>query len=152
MERLRVSIDLLETRVGARLFRIALLHVVLEESDISAEELGRRVDPSDEDLEILKLFSRNYVAEGENYTDKVVKNELATIVKLMDRIANFEDLFLRVNKVMGFNPESSKIAFKYVAETVDLLSNVEKQYPKESKDWEYPLRYQSTRLKDYLMI
>jgi len=143
-------IQLLEMRDGACVFRLALLHDVLEDGDMTAEELQEALDLPEEHLELLKLLARNYVPEGEDYLERTVSDSRAAVVKLADGIANLQDLIQWVREEKGFTAHASATAQKYMQETPQLIRLVEERYPLESGDLDHPFRHELSRLRGLL--
>ena len=125
-----VYFDLIDDmRRSAGLFRLCLLHDVIEDSDLTAEELQSALDLDNDQVECLKLLSRNVEnADGSSYLDGIMANEDALIVKLADRVANLDDLMLWVKKSEGFEEEALAIAHKYLEECEYLVEQVELRY------------------------
>ncbi len=88
-----------DMRRSASPFRICLLHDVLDEGDLTADELQSALDLSDHQIECLKLLARNVENEdGSTYLEGILANEDALIVKLADWVADLADLVLWVRK------------------------------------------------------
>lgn len=131
-----------------RIFKAALLHDVGEDSGVELAELQIRLHLKDRDVQLIKLLSRNIPNEdGSDYLTGIMQDEDAIIVKLADRLANMEDLFLWVDNENSFNEDSLKIAEKYLKENDLILERLSTMYPdlNEIKDSPIPCQYEQLK-------
>ncbi|MBQ6975284.1 MAG: hypothetical protein IJQ16_01845, partial [Selenomonadaceae bacterium] len=63
---------------------IALLHDVVEDSDLTFEELQKKIPLTDEELQALKLLTHDEKNPYLEYVEKIKSNELAAQVKIAD--------------------------------------------------------------------
>ena len=105
--------------LSAQMFRVALLHDVLEDSGMSLEVARDKFNLDEAEMQALKVLSRNH--SGEAYIEGIMADPIALPVKLADRVSNIGDLILWVEERGGFTEESHRIAQKYLAEDPQLL-------------------------------
>lgn len=68
---------------------IALLHDVVEDSEISLNDLTQ--DFPNEVIEVLEVFTKKGEENYSDYIDRVIKNRTATEIKVFDMIDNLSD-------------------------------------------------------------
>lgn len=133
----------------SRLFKCCLLHDALEDSGYNVEQLFDMLNISVEEMEILKLLSRNIENEdGTGYIEGILNNSDALIVKLADRIANMKDLicWLKSDKC---SEDAIRISEKYIKENKSILDGMEGMYPQlfdESLIPDHPFVFQVDEL------
>ena len=87
----------------------ALLHDALEDTDATEEEIrffGEEV------LEAVKLVTKEPGYQMEDYIARILANEIASRVKIADRIHNLYD-----STLLEFNEKNDRFRRKYIAET-----------------------------------
>lgn len=140
--------DIDDVERSTRIYRVGMLHDMLEDNHIKPEKLAEMLDLDEQELSLLKLVSRNFDNEDNtSYIEGIVNNEDAVVIKFADRIANIKDLLLWIREEKGFNISSLKMATKYMGETEEMLELVDKRYPDLMKT-----SAQSGLAKQYAML
>lgn len=83
-----IAIKLKELGYSVDYQLVALLHDVLEDTDATEEQIRYF---GDNILEAVKLLSKNYCENKDDYIKNILDNELAKVVKTYDRIYNLTD-------------------------------------------------------------
>ena len=86
----RVMSRLVENGYGTEYQAVALLHDVLEDTDVTAKDLLDKEIPENIVYAVIILTKEDGVDYGV-YLDKVRNNELARVVKIADMIDNLSD-------------------------------------------------------------
>jgi hypothetical protein len=106
------------------LFNVSLLHDVLEDSKYTPSELQQILHLSNNDIDLIKLLSRNY---NSNYIQNICNNKDALIVKLSDRISNLNDLYSWI-KLRGLDRHNRRILQKYEDESKEFNKYINNVY------------------------
>ncbi len=115
---------------SAKVYKISLLHDVLEESEMTPEQIFEALELDEEEQGLLVLLSRNIEnPDGSSYIDGIMKDKDAIIIKFADRISNIKDLILWVESDRGFTTTSLKLAERYLKETKEMMDLYLEKYP-----------------------
>jgi len=140
------------------LIATCLLHDVLEDCDVSRDELPVSEEVKDAVELLTKNWNVNSFAKNNQLTDfeyeqledeyysRIIENPIATIVKLIDRCNNVFSM------ASGFTPEKSQ---DYIKETIKhfypLLKEAKLRYP-DYDDQIFLLRYQITGMVESMRL
>lgn len=138
---------------SALIYTSAILHDILEDFPITPERLQIKLSLTDQEINLLKLLSRNYHTDpNSSYIESVMKNDNAAIIKCADRIANIKDLILWVRNERGFTESASFTAKKYIRETNQMLDLLEYNHPDLFTNPDNsPLNFLHVKLKNQLV-
>ena len=120
------SVDSQKRRVA--LYRKALLHDAIEDSQMSFDELKELLGLDDGVVASIKRLTRQKVISSDEYIGGIFEDEDAVIVKLADRIANSRDLILWMENVGGVNTAIIRIVDKYTKENEIIFKLLEKSH------------------------
>lgn len=115
---------------SALIYKVSLLHDVLEESEMTPEHIFEALELDEEEQGLLILLSRNIEnPDGSSYIDGIMNNKDAIIIKFADRISNIKDLIQWVKSDKRFTATSLKLAERYLKETKDMMNLYLEKYP-----------------------
>lgn len=115
-----------------KILTVAILHDVLEDTDISKEELSNNFD--EDVVEAIELLTKKENVNLENYYRNIFFNPRACVVKIADRCHNVSTMYF-------FNEEKTR---NYINETelyiIPLCSAISNNYPHLS-NYIYLMKY-----------
>ena len=134
---------------AASLFKVGLLHDVLEDTKITPTELYQLINIDKDELKMLIKLSRTHNPSAD-YITNIVDDENTLIVKLSDRISNMHDLLAWIKKG-GVDKDNKHQSISYMKENDSLLSGVNSKYAsflkKTNSNIVHPFYYQYHTLK-----
>lgn len=129
--------DIEDVGRSLRIYRTSLLHDIIEDSNLTADDLFKKFGLDEKEMDILNLMSRNVKnKDGSDYIQGIMGNVDAVIVKFADRIANTNDLILWVETVRGFTKTSLRMTEKYLKETREMVDIFKEKYGESFKGGE----------------
>lgn len=131
------------------LFKVSLLHDILEDTKLSKEELYNLINIDKREMEILVLLSRIH-NPSDKYISNIIEDEDALIVKLSDRISNMNDLIDWID-LRGLNKRNKKQSLNYLKENSNLIKLAKSKYKsilQSSADIVHPFKYQLKELEN----
>jgi uncharacterized protein (UPF0335 family) len=119
---------------STKLYKAGLLQDTIDISGVSPKDLQKRLGLNDDLMETLKRLSETTPnKDGTSYTEGILKDEDALIIKLASRISNIRDLINWIHNE-GISKQSKKIVDKFLKETPELQAGIKKIYPTLLKD------------------
>lgn len=101
---------------------VSLLHDILEDTDVTVEDL-KDIGITDRQIELIQILTRNPNQPTSEYLEKIIRNPEALTIKLADRISNMEDLIEWV-KIEGVTKSNKELMNKYDIENLILTTMI----------------------------